>query len=268
MHAAAPYPVEQSEGRWPSVLLALAVHAALLAFLWVGVRWQSEPPVAMEAEVWDMQVQEAAPQAPPVPEPVVEDPPEPIKAAEPEPVPEKEPEISLEQVKKREAERLAELKKQEELEKQRLKELEQKKLAEAKKQKELAAKKEQELADKLRKDAVARMMAGTAGPSSTGTAPRSTGPRGDPSYAAEVTRKIKSNITYGGETEVPGNPTAEYRITQLPSGEIVSARRIKSSGIPAYDAAVEKAIAKSSPLPKKKDGTVEREIVATFILKE
>ena len=67
---------------------------------------------------------------------------------------------------------------------------------------------------------------------------------------------------------LPGNPRAEFKISQLPTGEIISVRKIKSSGIPAYDTAVENAIMKSSPLPKKKDGTVERDINAGFNLKD
>jgi colicin import membrane protein len=43
---------------------------------------------------------------------------------------------------------------------------------------------------------------------------------------------------------------------------------LKSSGIPAFDDAVEKAIAKSSPLPKKKDGSVERDLEVSYSLKE
>ena len=37
---------------------------------------------------------------------------------------------------------------------------------------------------------------------------------------------------------------------QLPTGEVMSAKLRKSSGHKAYDAAVERAILKSSPLPK------------------
>ena len=59
-----------------------------------------------------------------------------------------------------------------------------------------------------------------------------------------------------------------YKITQLPTGEIISVQKVKSSGIPAYDDAVEKAIQKSSPLPRKKDGSVEREIEPGFNLKD
>jgi colicin import membrane protein len=38
--------------------------------------------------------------------------------------------------------------------------------------------------------------------------------------------------------------------------------------VPAFDDAVEKGINKSSPLPKKKDGTVERSLVINFHMKD
>jgi colicin import membrane protein len=113
---------------------------------------------------------------------------------------------------------------------------------------------------------MARIM-GTAGAGTTGTAAKATAPRLDSGYVAAITAKIKSNIAYGG-SDVAGNPRAEFKIEQLPTGEIISVRKIKSSGIPAYDLAVEAAIAKSSPLPKKKDGSVEREITAGFNMKD
>ena len=53
--------------------------------------------------------------------------------------------------------------------------------------------------------------------------------------------------------EVKGNPEAVFDVTLLPTGEVLSASRRKSSGNAAYDEAVERAILKSSPLPKPDD---------------
>jgi colicin import membrane protein len=39
-------------------------------------------------------------------------------------------------------------------------------------------------------------------------------------------------------------------VVQLPTGEIIDAQLRKSSGVRAYDEAVQRAILKSSPLPK------------------
>lgn len=322
-----PYSVPRERSRWPSLGLALAMHLGLLFFLWVGVHWQSTEPVAVEAEVWDMKVQTAAPPpevatepepTPPPPEPEVErpapPPPPPVAAPEPK-VDLREAEIALERKKaklKEEKEKAAaeERRKQEqkereeekrELEKQKQKEkdkaeklekekadkLEKAKLekekekAQEKAEKELAEKKaaaekaakakkaaaEKAAADKLRADDMKRMMA-QAGNGTTGTAAKATAPRKDSGYVAALTSKIKSNIAYSGSTDVPGNPRAVFKIEQLPTGEIISVRKIKSSGLPAYDSSVENAINKSSPLPKKKDGTVEREIELIFEMKD
>jgi colicin import membrane protein len=67
---------------------------------------------------------------------------------------------------------------------------------------------------------------------------------------------------------VPGNPEVVFQVEQLPTGEILSVRKTKSSGIAAFDDAVERGINKSSPLPKKKDGTVERSLPVSFKLKD
>jgi len=50
--------------------------------------------------------------------------------------------------------------------------------------------------------------------------------------------------------EIKGNPEAIFDVVQLPTGEVLSARLRKSSGNKAYDEAVERAILKSSPLPR------------------
>jgi colicin import membrane protein len=48
---------------------------------------------------------------------------------------------------------------------------------------------------------------------------------------------------------VQGNPEAIFSVVQLPTGEVLSVKLRKSSGNPALDAAIERAILKASPLP-------------------
>jgi colicin import membrane protein len=79
---------------------------------------------------------------------------------------------------------------------------------------------------------------------------------------------VKSTTIYGGSTDVPDNPRVEFHVEQLPTGEIISVKKTRSSGIPAFDDAVEKGIIKASPLPKKKDGTVERSLEIGFKMKD
>jgi colicin import membrane protein len=305
----APYRVPPEPNRWPAIGLAVGVHALLLAFLWIGISWQNNAPVAIEAEIWDVTTQTAAPPAPPpAPEPEPETPPpQPApKVAPPPPAVEqpqpKQPDIALERQKKRKEElkrKLAEEEQQRKVEEEKRaeekradekkakalaekkakaeaekKEAEQKKKEEAeKKKKEEAEKKKKAAAEQKKLDAARaeemRRITGAAGsPTSTGTAEKSTAPRLDKGYAAAITAKVKGNTSYPGDLDEPGNPTATFRVEQLPTGEIISVKKIKSSGVPAFDDAVEKGITKSSPLPKKKDGTVERSLVIEFHMKD
>jgi colicin import membrane protein len=310
----APYHVPPEPNRWPAIGLAVGVHALLLAFLVIGVSWQNNAPVAVEAEIWDVTTQTAAPPPAPAPEPEPEPetpPPQPApKAVEPpppaveKPQP-KQPDIALEREKKRKEEL-----KRKQIEEERERELAEQKRAEEKKAKALAEKKERELEEKKakadaekkeaeqkkkdeaekkkkeeaekKKKAAAeqkkleaaraeemRRITGAAGnPTSTGTAEKSTAPRIDKGYTAAITAKVKGNTSYAGSLDEPGNPTATFRVEQLPTGEIISVKKIKSSGVPSFDDAVEKGITKSSPLPKKKDGTVERSLVIEFHMKD
>ncbi|HJV50322.1 MAG TPA: cell envelope integrity protein TolA [Noviherbaspirillum sp.] len=155
MTDATPYTVPQEPGRWRAIILAALVHLALLAFLWIGVRWQNETPTTIEAEVWSPQPREAAP----VPEPVAEKEPEPTPVIRetPREIPKPQideppvvkPDIALEQEKKRK-----ELEKKKRLEEEQLakqKQLEQEKLAQQKKEREereARLKKEEDLAKK------------------------------------------------------------------------------------------------------------------------
>jgi colicin import membrane protein len=299
------YRVPPEPNRWPAIGLAVGVHAALLAFLVIGINWTNNQPVAVEAEVWDTSVQQAAPPAPqpePQPEPEPETPPPAPRVAPPppqvEPAPPKQPDIALEREKKRKEE-LKQRQEQERIEReeQRERELAEKReqekkdkaLAEKKKRedekkaqelakKEEADKKKKEKADKeklakadaaklekARAEEMKRLMSGAGNPSSSGSAEKSTAPRMDKGYIAAITAAVRSHMNYPGGSD---NLAVIFRVEQLPTGEIMSVRKVKSSGISTFDDAVERAIKGSSPLPKKKDGTVERSLEINFMLKD
>ena len=71
-------------------------------------------------------------------------------------------------------------------------------------------------------------------------------------YIGKIKGKIKGNIVL--PPDLRGNPEAIFDVVQLPSGEILSVKLKKSSGHAAYDNAIERAILKSSPLPKPEQG--------------
>jgi colicin import membrane protein len=66
-------------------------------------------------------------------------------------------------------------------------------------------------------------------------------------YIARIQAAVRSNWIL--PQDIQGNPEAVFLVAQLPTGEVLTTRLLKSSGNPAYDAAVERAILKSSPLP-------------------
>ena len=161
-----PYTVPKEPGRWRALALAALVHVALLAFVWIGIRWQNETPATVEAEVWSMTAKEAAPRPQP-PAPVKPEPePKPVVKETPKPPPVEEkpvekPDIALEQEKKRKEEerkrreleeerRQAELKKRkEEEERQRQEKLAEQKRIEAEKAEKAA--KEKKLAEEKKR---------------------------------------------------------------------------------------------------------------------
>jgi colicin import membrane protein len=67
-------------------------------------------------------------------------------------------------------------------------------------------------------------------------------------YIAAIRGKVRGNLVL--PPDIKGNPEAEFEVTQLPSGDVLNVRLVKSSGHAAYDAATERAIRKSTPLPK------------------
>ena len=282
MNAALPYAIPKEPGRGRAIALAAAVHAALLAFLWIGVRWQNETPIAVEAEIWSPQIREAAP----LPQPEVQLAPKPIAQAptRPEPipaekiVPEDKPDIALEQLKKRKAEQrkeqLLEQQQQQEKIKQKAdeKRLAADKLAQQTLQREQAAKEqamlkkaaldkkrqadelEKKQLSKLQADEMSRITAGVAGTGGSGTAPKSQGGRADPSYVQKVGARIKSNTIFNVADDLEGNPSVEYAVDLLPDGSIRGIRKTKASGVSGFDEAVRRAIEKSAPFPADKSG--------------
>ena len=207
----------------PAAVLSVAVHIALFAFLFFGIRWQSKLPDAVFVELWDRPAvlekpaETPQPQAEPKPEPMVE--PEPKVEAKPP-----KPDIAVEKEKK--APPKKEPKKVEPKVEPTVKKFDR--------------------APDFQKEA-ARELAQVSRPSRH-SQPLPAGPVIDPSYANKIKTKIKANVVL--PADIKGDPEAIFDVVQLPTGEVLSARLRKSSGNRAYDEAVERAILKSSPLPR------------------
>jgi colicin import membrane protein len=218
--------------------LAVAVHVALAVLLVYGIRWQTRSPEAVEVElVRALPAPAPAAVAPPEPEPApppkIEPKPEP--RPEPKPAPPAKPDIALKEQEKPKpkpepkpvpkAEPKPKPNKVDTLLDRELKDLE------AQRRKQMAARELEQL--KSDQAAVARSKA-TA------------------DYIGKIKGKIKGNIVL--PPDIRGNPEAIFDVVQLPSGEILSVKLKKSSGHAAYDNAIERAILKSSPLPKPEQG--------------
>ena len=215
----------------PAAVLSVAVHLALFTFLFFGIRWQSKLPDAVVVELWDRPavVEQPAPVETPKPEPKAEPKPEPKVEPKHEPkveVKPVKPDIALEKEKKPPPKKKVEPKK-----------VEPKKV-------EPNVKID---FDRVMRDRVTREMEQVSRPTRP-LQPPPAGPVVDASYANKIKTKIKGNVVL--PADIKGNPEAIFDVTQLPTGEVLSARLRKSSGNRAYDEAVERAILKSSPLPK------------------
>lgn len=210
-------------GRVWSIVLAAAMHLALVAVLMFGVSWQNRPPEAVQVELWTEPAPAPAPveaQPAPAPEPV---------AVKPEPVIPK-PEIALKEPAKikpavKPVARPEPLKaKVDDTQKRMREEL-------AREQASLAMDRERQLL----KEQIANESAAARTKSMA-------------DWASKVRTKIRGNVVL--PLEVKGNPEAIFDVVQLPTGEVLSAKLRKSSGNQVLDDAIERAILKSSPLPR------------------
>jgi colicin import membrane protein len=228
----------------PAVVLALVVHLVLAAVLMLGVRWQSRAPETVTVELW---------QPPPPPAPVVapEPPkPAPAPAAKPEPRFEK-PDIAVKEPPKpkprpepkpkpKPAAKPPPPKPDDSAAQRQLRE------ELAREQQRLAADRERRaISEQLARDAAAARFKAIAG------------------WVDKIRARIRANIVL--PPDIKGNPEALFLVTQLPTGEVLQARLVISSGHSGYDDAVLRAILKSSPLPKPDSpGVFERELKLTF----
>lgn len=277
-----PYYVPKEPGRWRAITLAAAVHIALLVFFWIGIDWQSETPIAVQAEIWDLNAREAAPLPQPKPQPKPEPKPEPkpiIKPVppkvEPEPVtpPPPKVDIALEKEKKRKEQerkdKVAAQEHQEQLKKQKVEEQARKEQAKEKADKEQAEKdkkkkieqdkkREQEAAQlKAAKAAEMRRLTEAVGSGGAGKAGKSQGiGRADASYLQKIGARIRSNTIFNVPEALSGNPAVEYDVELLPDGSVRGMRLRKSSGLPGFDEAVKRAIDLSQPFPPDNSGRV------------
>jgi colicin import membrane protein len=232
------FPLRPEPALLRSFVLAALMHVALIAIMFIGVRFQSHPPATVEVELWDTpppppqaEVKpEVKPEPPPPPPPKVE-PQKPVakpdiavqKKPEPKPKPKAKPEVKPKPEPKRDLAFEKSMREQLATEQKAVAE-QQRTLDEQRKERELKA-----LIAKRDADARTKALA---------------------AWQDKIRGKIRGNIIL--PQGIPGNPEAIFDVVLLPTGEVLpgSVKRRRSSGHAAYDEAVYRAILKSSPLPK------------------
>jgi colicin import membrane protein len=225
-----------------SFALAFAIHAVLIAVMFLGVRMQSHEPDTVNVELWEP--------PPPPPAPVVE-PPKVEPKIEPEP-PKPEPKIEKPQIVEKAApkpkpEAKPKPKPKPEPVKPRVppRDLAMEKLA-----REQLALEQSDFRERQMKDQAAREQAAARD-------------RAMAAWISKIRNKIRSNINL--PQDLAGNPEAIFDVALLPTGEVLTATMRKSSGNQGYDDAVYRAILKSSPLPKPEPASLfERRLELRF----
>ena len=223
----------------PSLALSALAHTILILVLFLGVRFQSSAPEVVEVELW--QPPPPAPPAPVVEQPKPPPPPPPVVKPQPEPEV-KKPDIALPEKPKPKPKPEPKVEKKPPPKPQPKRDLAFEKML-----KEQAAREQQQLAaqeqERQMRELIARQQAAALSKALA-------------TWSDKIRSKVRGNIIL--PRDIPGNPEAIFDVTLLPSGEVLTVRKRKSSGHAGYDDAVERAIWKSSPLPLPDDRSVFR----------
>jgi colicin import membrane protein len=273
-----PRTPREATGKWLALALAVLVQLAFVAVLVFSVRWQNRKPEPVTAELYAPPARTAVTEAPPRPQPAPPPQPLPQPAPQPTPLPAPQPaparpptavtpapkvdkpdtraaEIALKARAEEERRKKAEALRRDEEAKQRAQQeaLERQKAdekrkldakqaeARARQQRETEAmraqaERETESRATAERDALARAQQ---------TAQRA---KAEADWIRSIQAKVRGNVTV--PPDMAGNPEAIFEVVQLPTGEIIDVQLKKSSGVRAYDDAVQRAILKSSPLPR------------------
>jgi len=215
-----------------SIALAVGMHGLLFAFLYFGVRWQSRPPAAIEAELWSEPARVLVP-APAQTAPLAA--PRPLVREEPRPeaAPAK-PDIAIKEEKKPPPRK------------------EEKPKPEARREEKpppnddpiKAALAREEISKAVERETVASKAA-----RDSAALAAAQGARAQAEWADRVRNVVRRRVPLTVASAVSGNPEAIFEVNLLPGHEVGSVRRVRSSGNAAYDEAAERAIMASSPLP-------------------
>lgn len=243
----------EEPGKKYALTFTILVHGGLIAALFLGMQWKRSPPEVTEVELWSSQPVQATRvlPPPPPPEPEIKPQPKPIPKAEPkpEPAPLKKPDIVVKEEKKP---LKLEPKKPEpkpEPPKPEPKKPEPKPEVKPPPKVPDFSKELSRETSELKPRPSTQQLANAAAAESEQRA--SSNKRGLEAYSTKIRVKIRGNMVQ--QPNIQGNPEAIFAVDQLPTGEVLAVKLKRSSGNPGLDQAIERAILKSSPLPKPDD---------------
>ncbi len=220
----------------PAGALALAVHGAFFVLLYFGVSWQAQPPQGMVVDIWDSLPESQIVPVMVEPPPLTQaEPPPPVKAARavvpPKADIESKADIQIE--KKKPQAKPVEIRTPVEPPKPVMPEKTDAGQVDMDAWVEQQAMAEQQRVRAEQAAAIGRVM---------------------DEHKARIVAKIRRNIVM--PPDVPDNAKAEFAVTLLPGGAVLSVKLVKPSGVAVYDSAVERAILKAQPLPLPPDGSL------------
>jgi len=265
---------------------ALVAHAVLIGALSLGVSWRMSTPEGGSAELWSSVPQVAAPQEPAArtePEPPRPAPTEP-RRAEPPPQDERPAELAEKPQPKRkpkpEPKQEPPRRAEEPPPKPKDSKPKDSKPKEEPKDKPKADKREEPRKDERktapakttpalqsnRDEALRRIMGQAGGQDAATGAPRQganvPGKGISDSYAGRIVARVRPNVVF--PPVLDGNPKAEVEVRAAADGRIVSRRITQSSGVPAWDDAVLRALDRTEVLPLDESGRIPNPMILTF----
>ncbi|QID16683.1 TonB C-terminal domain-containing protein [Nitrogeniibacter mangrovi] len=264
-------------GKWPSAVLAALVHVALFVFLFFGIRWQTEPPAAVQVSLVPAPpvAQRPTPKPQPKPEPKPEPTPTPPPAPKPEPKPQPKPEPKPApkpepkppQIKtpEKKPEPKPEKKPEPKPEPKPAPKPEKKPEPKPKPQPKPKPDEKARAIENSRMDELLALDAQRAREAEllrqeAASAART---RALETYIDKIRGKVRYNLIR--PPGLSGNPEAVFVVTQGPGGTVLDIRLKKSTGTPTLDDAIRRAIQKSDPLPQPDDPSLfSRTLELTF----
>ena len=241
--AARALPSRRSADSPASFLAALAMHAALVGWMWFAVQWHTSASAPAVAELWELPPPIEPQVIAPAPEPVATPPPPAVEQA-----PTKADIVQKQEAPHRKQEAPTRIFNRKD-KKSRTSSEQQPTLEDVLRQQEQAEKRQQEETRRLTSAAGAVQRT----PSVASTASLSN------EYSARIQSAVRAHLSFAVPDAVPATIYAEFLVELLPTGEqAAEPRLVKPSGLPGFDEAAQRAILRTDPFPRRDDGTVPR----------